>query len=150
MTRHELTIMLPLILRERDYIEVTTHVAAMLRTIDSYHELIHLENETGTVNWKSEVLPDCHPGYVRLWTRQDWQLTDNVRAKVKLAMQAERSRVAAVIAEMDAMRARIVKHFTTDSATPLPKSIIETIILKDADHSKLTAIMSGLNITLNN
>lgn len=142
--------MLQLILRERDYIEVTTHVAAMLRTVESYHELVHLENETGTVNWKSEILPDCHPGYVRLWTRQDWQLTDNVRSKVKQAMLAERERLNGIVREMDAMRARIVKHFTTDSATPLPKAIIETIILKDADHSKLTAIMSGLNITLNN
>lgn len=149
MTRHELTIMLPLILRERDYIEITTHVASMLRTVESYHELIHLENETGTVNWKSEVLPDCHPGYVRLWTRQDWQLTDNVRAKVKLTMQAERARVAAVITEMDAMRSRIIRHFT-DMIPPIPRTIIEGMILKDADHSKLTAIMSGLNITLNN
>ena len=144
MTRQELNVLLPLIMRERDYIEVTTHQASVFRSVDEYAQLIHLENETGTVNWKSETLPDTRPGMVRLWTRQDWQLTDNVRAKLKLTMNAERERIAGLMKEMETMRGKIITHFAT-MTPPIPRSIIEGMILKDADHAKLTAIIAGLN-----
>lgn len=144
MHKSELIAFLPLIMRERDYLEISTPQANVIRSIDNHESLVHIESESGTVNWKSEILPDCRLGYFRLWTRQDWEITSNVRNRLRA--QADKERIIATQrADLTEHRKQlIITHFTKT----LPREIVSAVIIgKNADEEKINTLWEGLVAT---
>jgi len=144
MTRNELSLLLPLIMRERDYIEVTDAQANILRSANSsetYEPLIVLENASDTVNWKGETIPNVRTGHMRLWPLAEYELTANVRRKVKAKAEAIRAEHEASLAQHAKMREAIIAHFTKMN---IPAIVITSTIIGNADSEKLQAIITGL------
>jgi len=146
MLKSELSKLLPLIMRERDYIEIPASLVELFASIEDADSLVHLENSPNTINWKSEILPDCRTGYSRLWSRQDWEITDNVRRKAKETSERLRQADIARADLIASKRAAIMKHFVK---TGLTTEIVNLVIFgKDCNEEKISTIFDGLKLSL--
>lgn len=139
--RQELSELLPLLLRERDYIEINAVVRKMIESVVDYAQLCHMECERGTVNWKSESLPDCKLGNVRLWNKLDWEITNNVRAKTREASEREREAREAAREKHTAMRESLIAYFGNMG---IPREVVTANMIKDFDSEQLSAMIVGL------
>lgn len=141
MTRIELKELLPLMLGSADYIEVTITQANIIRSVDHHYELCHLESASDTVNWQGQPLPNCYSTNLRLWSRQDWDLTSNVRQKLVAKSEVERAERIAMIEHRDTLVNAIITHFATLS---VPREVVVKLIIGDSDTAKLEEIIKGL------
>jgi hypothetical protein len=141
MTANELSKLLPLVMRSRDYVEINGEQHKLLASIEGASGLIHLENETGTVNWKSETLPDCAPGSYRLWNITDWRTTENVRIKTKARDDIDREARYQAALKFNALKEQLVTYF---ESIKVPRIVTEKNILANADTEQLETIIDGL------
>jgi hypothetical protein len=143
MTTKELSILLLYLLRSRDYIIISDDCRKAIESATDYTNLVHIENESGTVNWKAELLPDCEPGTYRLWSAKDWQTTDNVRAKVRAVAAQMKAEYNECMAHTLRVRTRIIDNL---SALGIPREVVEKTMLAKLDTQQLCDMAKGLKI----
>ena len=143
MSTKELSILLPYLLRSRDYITISNECRQAIIAAQDYDNIVHIENESGTVNWKAELLTDCTSNEYRLWSAKDWQTTDNVRAKVRAVAEQMRIEYDASKELTARVRARIVAYFT---ALSIPAEVTEKNMLSKLDQSQLIDLAKGLKL----
>ena len=144
MTTKELSILLLYLLRSRDYIIISDDCRKAIESATDYTNLVHIENESGTVNWKAELLPDCAPNEYRLWSAKDWQTTDNVRSKVRELAKQMLIDYDKGIEHNNRLRARIVAYMLTLN---VPVEVTEKTMLAKLDLAQLMDFAKGLKLT---
>lgn len=143
MTTHELQLILPLVLRERDYILITSELHKLVTSVTDYTKLCHVENESGTINWKRETLPDCLPSQWRLWNIVDWRTTDNVRNRVRLEMDKLKQDIEAERQAHALLRGKVIAYF---AGLGIPADVTERNMIGKLDYQQLKDLATGLKI----
>ena len=143
MTTKELQALLPYLLGPRDYITISNDCSVIIAKVPYSEHLVHIECESGTVNWKAELLPDCEPGTYRLWSAKDWQTTDNVRAKVRAVAAQMKAEYNECMAHTLRVRTRIIDNL---SALGIPREVVEKTMLAKLDTQQLCDMAKGLKI----
>ena len=143
MTTKELQVLLPYLLGPRDYRTISKECSEIIANVPDSEHLVHIECETGTVNWKAELLPDCEPGTQRMWAAKEWQTTDNVRAKVRAVAAQTKAEYNECMARNMRVQTRIVDNL---SALGIPREVVEKTMLAKLDMQQLCDMAKGLKL----